>query len=119
MDLICFISNAFIDLLSDVSNNVCYKYKKKNIVPEHVIRGLQHLNLDQYVPFLLTDEQNISFSDLLKAEKKKNAECKGEGIHMLTQKQITNAERSQATREEVVNLMMKRLQNPVHTGGKA
>ena len=24
MDLICFISNAFVDLLSDVSNNVCY-----------------------------------------------------------------------------------------------
>ena len=81
MDLICFISNAFIDLLSDVSNNVCYKYKKKNIVPEHVVRGLQHLNLDEYIPFMLTDDQNMTLSELLKSEKKKNAECKGEGIH--------------------------------------
>lgn len=66
MDLICFISNAFIDLLSDVSNNVCYKYKKKNIVPEHVIRGLQHLNLDEYIPFMLTDDQNMTLNELLK-----------------------------------------------------
>ena len=81
MDLICFISNAFIDLLSDVSNNVCYKYKKKNIVPEHVIRALQYLNLDEYIPFMLTDDQNMTLPELLKSEKKKNAECKGEGIH--------------------------------------
>ena len=40
MDLICFISNAFIDLLSDTSNNVCYKNSKKNIIPEHTIRAL-------------------------------------------------------------------------------
>lgn len=40
MDLICFISNAFVDLLSDVSNNVCYEQNKKNIMPEHTIRAL-------------------------------------------------------------------------------
>ena len=40
IDLICFISNTFIDLLSDLSNNVCYNQKKKNIVPEHIVRAL-------------------------------------------------------------------------------
>jgi|DEB0MinimDraft_12_1074336.scaffolds.fasta_scaffold101637_2 hypothetical protein len=56
MDLICFVSNAFIDLLSDISNNVCYKNNKKNIIPEHTIRALQELYLDDYMPFLLTDD---------------------------------------------------------------
>jgi histone H3/H4 len=40
IDLICFIANTFIDLLSDLSNNVCYNQKKKNIVPEHIVRAL-------------------------------------------------------------------------------
>jgi len=56
MDLICFISNAFIDLLSDIANNVCYHANKKNIIPEHAIRALQELYLDEYLPFLLTDD---------------------------------------------------------------
>ena len=58
MDLICFISNAFVDLLSDTANNVCYSQDKKNIIPEHAIRALQALQLDEYLPFLLTDNQN-------------------------------------------------------------
>jgi hypothetical protein len=59
MDLICFISNAFIDVLSDVSNNVCYKNNKKNIISEHILKALQELHLDEYLPFLLSDDQNL------------------------------------------------------------
>jgi hypothetical protein len=70
MDLICFISNAFVDLLSDTANNVCYSQDKKNIIPEHAIRALQALHLDEYLPFLLTDNQNLSLSEVLKEEKK-------------------------------------------------
>ena len=40
MDLICFISNAFVDLLSDTSNNVCYSNKRRNIIPEHTVKAL-------------------------------------------------------------------------------
>lgn len=40
MDLICFVSNAFIDILSDTANNVCMHNKKKNIIPEHALRAL-------------------------------------------------------------------------------
>jgi hypothetical protein len=72
MDLICFISNAFVDLLSDVANNVCYKYKKKkNIVPEHLLRALQNLHLDDFLPYLLSDDQNTTMQDIIKSEKKK------------------------------------------------
>ena len=58
MDLICFISNAFVDLYSDTANNVCYSQEKKNIIPEHALRALTKLNLDNYMPFMLTDNQN-------------------------------------------------------------
>jgi len=70
MDLICFISNAFVDLLSDTANNVCYSQDKKNIIPEHAIRALQALQLDEYLPFLLTDNQNQTLPQILKEEKK-------------------------------------------------
>ena len=70
MDLICFISNAFVDLLSDTANNVCYNQDKKNIIPEHAIRALQALHLDEYLPFLLTDNQNQTTGEIFKEEKK-------------------------------------------------
>lgn len=60
MDLICFISNAFVDLLSDISNNVCCQSGKKNIVPEHVLKALQELHLDNYFPFLIQDDLSIT-----------------------------------------------------------
>jgi hypothetical protein len=69
MDLICFISNAFVDLLSDTANNVCYSQDKKNIIPEHAIRALQALHLDEYLPFLLTDNQNLTLQEVMKEEK--------------------------------------------------
>jgi hypothetical protein len=69
MDLICFISNAFVDLLSDTANNVCYSQDKKNIIPEHAIRALQALHLDEYLPFLLTDNQNQTLTEVMKEEK--------------------------------------------------
>ena len=56
IDLICFIANGFLDLLSDVSNNVCYQNNKKNIVSEHLLRALQEMHLDEYLPFLLSDD---------------------------------------------------------------
>jgi hypothetical protein len=58
MDLICFISNAFVDLLSDVANNICMNNGKKNIIPEHLIKALQEMNIDEYLPFLLNDDQS-------------------------------------------------------------
>ena len=70
MDLICFIANAFVDLLSDTSNNVCYSQQKKNIIPEHLIRALQELHLDHYLPFLLDEDQNQTLADILKHERK-------------------------------------------------
>ena len=70
VDLICFAANAFLELVSDIANNVCYKANKKNIIPEHAVRALQELGLDEYLPFLLSDEQNLKLQDILKAEKK-------------------------------------------------
>lgn len=70
MDLLCFLANTFIDLLSDVSNNVCYKHNKKNIVSEHILRALQELHLDEFLPFLLSDDQSMKLTDIMKAEKK-------------------------------------------------
>ena len=84
MDLICFISNAFVDLLSDVSNNVCYQSKKKNIIPEHVLKALQELHLDGYLPFLVGDDMPNSVQEILRAEKKKP-----KGLHV-TVKQALN-----------------------------
>ena len=101
MDLICFISNCFIDLLSDTSNNVCYKANKKNIIPEHAFRALQELHLDEYLPFLLTDDHNQKLTDLLKQEKKNP-----DGLH-LSAKQFE--ERNPSNRESIVNQMLKRL----------
>ena len=60
MDLICFISNAFVDLLSDTSNNVCYSNKRRNIIPEHTVRALQELHLEDYLPFLMSDDQSLT-----------------------------------------------------------
>ena len=96
MDLICFIANAFIDLISDISNNVCYSQSKKNIIPEHLIRALQELHLDDYVPFLLTDNQNQTLSEVLKLEKKK-----ANGV-TVTAKQLNMCD-NKDTQQKVVN----------------
>ena len=82
MDLICFISNAFVDLLSDISNNVCYQSNKKNIIPEHVLKALQELHLDGYLPFLIGDDMPNNLQEIIKTEKKKP-----KGLH-ITMKQV-------------------------------
>ena len=84
MDLICFISNAFVDLLSDTSNNVCYSHKRRNIIPEHTVRALQEMHLDDYLPFLLSDNQSMTIQEILKTERKKP-----DGLH-LNMKQISD-----------------------------
>ena len=103
MDLICFLSNAFIDLLSDVSNNVCYKQNKKNIISEHILRALQELHLDEYLPFLLSDDQMFPLSEILKIEKKNP-----DGLHFSV-KQVLNEDKSQHLRDSIVNKMLQRL----------
>jgi hypothetical protein len=40
IDLICYLSNGFIDLLADVANNVCYASAKKNIIVEHLVKAV-------------------------------------------------------------------------------
>lgn len=110
IDLICFISNAFLDLLSDVSNNVCYQNNKKNIVSEHVLRALQELHLDEYLPFLLSDDQGMKLNDILKKEKKR-----ADGLHF-TVKQIVNEDRCPDQRNSVINQMLKRLSESVTVG---
>lgn len=62
-ELICYLANAFVDLLSDISNNVCYDQKKKVIIPEHTLRALQELHLDEYLPFILQDNQSSDMPD--------------------------------------------------------
>ena len=84
MDLICFISNAFVDLLSDISNNVCYQSNKKNIIPEHVLKALQELHLDGYLPFLIGDDMQNNLQEIIKTEKKKP-----KGLHV-SMKQALN-----------------------------
>jgi len=71
MELICFISNAFVDLLADISNNVCCASNKKNIIQEHAIRGIQELSLDDYLPYLLVDDQYLSMEEIEAREKKR------------------------------------------------
>ena len=110
LDLLCFLANAFIDLLSDVANNMCYKQKKKNIVNEHVLRALQEMHLDEFLPHLLYDDQTMKLSDILKVEKKVQ-----DGI-ALTSKQITNEDRNQSNRDSMVNQMLKRLSDSVVLG---
>lgn len=63
IELICYLANAFVDLLSDISNNVCYDQKKKVIIPEHTLRALQELHLDEYLPFILLDNQSTDSPD--------------------------------------------------------
>lgn len=112
IDLICFISNGFLDLLSDVANNVCYQNNKKNIVSEHLLRALQELHLDEYLPFLLSDDQSLKLPEILKLEKKKP-----DGLHF-TPKQIMNEDKSKDTRSSIVNTMLKRLSETVHHNEK-
>ena len=76
----------------------------KNIKPEHVLRALQELHLDDYLPFLISDDHNVKLQDLLKAEKKKGAQ----GI-TLPLKQVVNEERNQNYRESMVGQMLNRL----------
>lgn len=61
--MICYLANAFIDLLSDISNNVCYAQKKKVIIPEHTLRALQELHMDEYLPYILLDNQSTDNHD--------------------------------------------------------
>ena len=103
MDLICFISNAFVDLLSDVANNVCTQSGKKNIIPEHLIKALQELHLDDYLPFLLHDDQAKTIQEVLRAEKKRP-----DGLHC-TLKQAVNEDMNPNYRHHMLNGMLKRL----------
>ncbi len=50
--------------MADIANNVCYNQKKKNIIPEHLLRALYALNLDEYLPYILFDDQNFHLSEL-------------------------------------------------------
>lgn len=104
MDLICFISNAFVDLLSDTSNNVCYSNKRRNIIPEHTVRALQEMHLEDYLPFLLSDDQTKTVQEILKAERKKP-----DGLHV-NMKQLQEGN----YKEYVVQQMVKRLGNNFH-----
>ena len=54
-ELIFHIGNTFIDLLADTANNVAISNDKKQMNPDHIIKGLQKLNLDEYIPFLTTE----------------------------------------------------------------
>ena len=99
MDLICFISNAFVDLLSDVANNVCMHNGKKNIIPEHLFRALQELNIDEFLPFLLSDDQSKTLPEILRIERKKQ-----DGLHA-TVEQASNPKH----RAHMLNGMLKRL----------
>jgi hypothetical protein len=65
MDLISFIGNAFVDLIADISNNVCFKNKKKNIFPEHAYKALMELHLEDYIPYLLSENQNLPLKVIL------------------------------------------------------
>lgn len=112
IDLICYISNCFLDLLSDVANNVCYLNNKKNIVSEHLLKALQELHLDEYLPYLLSDDQNQKLADILKLEKKRP-----DGLHF-TVKQIVNEDRCPNQRNSVVNTMLKRLSESVGMGDR-
>jgi hypothetical protein len=49
--------------MADVANNVCYNQKKKNIIPEHLLSDLQAFNLDEYLPYILYDDQNFQLSE--------------------------------------------------------
>jgi hypothetical protein len=68
IDLISFIGNVFVDLISDIANNVCFKSKKKNIFPEHAYQALIELHLDDYFPFLLSDNQNLTLKQIIERE---------------------------------------------------
>jgi len=69
IDLISFIANSFVDLVADVANNVCLNSKKKNIFPEHTYQAIKELHLEDYFPFLLQDNQNLTLKDILLAER--------------------------------------------------
>jgi len=45
--------------MADIANNVCYNQKKKNIIPEHLLRALYALNLDEYLPYILFDRKSF------------------------------------------------------------
>ena len=66
--MIVFVANCFVDLFADISNNVCMKFKKKNIVPSHAYQALKELHLGDYIPFLLSDNQNLSLKQILVRE---------------------------------------------------
>lgn len=91
IELICYLANAFVDLLSDISNNVCTDQKKKVIIPEHTLRALQELHLDEYLPFVLLDNQLSDIPD--------------RDIPFLDPKRVTREQR-----EDVIVQLLKRLE---------
>lgn len=91
IELICYLANSFVDLLSDISNNVCTDQNKKVIIPEHTLRALQELHLDEYLPYVLLDNQNSDVPD--------------HEIPSLNPKKVTREER-----EDVINQLLKRLE---------
>lgn len=91
IELICYLANAFVELLSDISNNVCYAQKKKVIIPEHTLRALQELHLDGYLPFVLLDNQSVDNPD--------------PEIPLLDPSRATTDQR-----EDVIQLLLKRME---------
>lgn len=91
IELICYLANCFVDLLSDISNNVCTDQKKKVIIPEHTLRALQELHLDEYLPYVLLDNQNCDDPD--------------KEIASLDPKKVTREQR-----EAVITQLLKRLE---------
>ena len=56
IDLICHLANCFIDLISDVANNVCSMQKRCLMGPEHLLRAVQEIHLDEYLLYCLNEE---------------------------------------------------------------
>lgn len=77
---------------------------------EHVLKGLQHLHLDEYLLFLITEDQNQKLTDILKTEKKLST-----GIHH-SLKQIVNEERTDTHRPAILNAVLKRLSESFSNG---
>lgn len=59
--------------------------------------------MDEYLPFLLSDDQNFRLSDILKIEKKNP-----DGLHF-SMKQVLNEDKSLSQRDSMVNKMLQRL----------
>lgn len=81
-ELIANCCSEFVQLLSSEANEICEKDNKKTISPDHILRALESLGLDAYVPDVKGEYEKYRKEDRVRGKGKATRDKKMEEVDL-------------------------------------